>query len=56
MTPSGQSYSQLRHDPRVLLGPGPSNVHPRIFQAMTSPLLGYLDYEFLRQPCHQLCR
>ena len=47
MTPSGQSYSQLRHDPRVLLGPGPSNVHPRIFQAMTSPILGYLDPEFL---------
>ncbi len=37
----------MSHDPRVLLGPGPSNVHPRIFQAMISPILGYLDPEFL---------
>jgi alanine-glyoxylate transaminase/serine-glyoxylate transaminase/serine-pyruvate transaminase len=31
----------------VLLGPGPSNVHPRVFQAMISPILGYLDPVFL---------
>jgi len=32
------------HPPqRVLLGPGPSNVHPRILQAMMAPLLGHLD-------------
>ena len=47
MTPNGQSFGQLRHEPRVLLGPGPSNVHPRVFQAMTSPILGYADPEFL---------
>lgn len=38
---------QLKHQPRVLLGPGPSNLHPRVAQAMTSPILGYLDPEFL---------
>ena len=38
---------ELRHDPRVLLGPGPSNLHPRVFRAMASPTLGYLDPEFL---------
>ena len=37
----------MRHDARVLLGPGPSNLHPRVFRAMASPILGYLDPEFL---------
>ncbi len=42
-----RSFEQLRHEPRTLMGPGPSNVHPRVFQAMTSPILGYLDPDFL---------
>lgn len=33
---------------RLLLGPGPSLVHPRVLQAMTTPLLGHLDPVFLR--------
>ncbi len=37
----------MSHEPRVLLGPGPSNVHPRVFQAMISPILGYMDPDFL---------
>ena len=28
---------------RLLLGPGPSSVHPRVLQAMTLPVLGHLD-------------
>ena len=28
---------------RTLLGPGPSDVHPRVLKAMASPLVGYLD-------------
>lgn len=32
---------------RLLLGPGPSNVHPRVLQAMAQPLIGHLDPEFL---------
>ncbi len=32
---------------RLLLGPGPSNVHPRVLDAMSKPLLGHLDPEFL---------
>ena len=47
MTPNEQSFGQLRHEPRALLGPGPSNMHPRVLQAMTSPTLGYLDPDFL---------
>lgn len=33
---------------RVLLGPGPSGAHPRVLRAMTAPILGHLDPEFLR--------
>lgn len=32
---------------RLLLGPGPSNVHPRVLQAMATPLVGHLDQAFL---------
>lgn len=46
-TTNDGSTGELRHDARVLLGPGPSNLHPRVFRAMASPILGYLDPEFL---------
>jgi alanine-glyoxylate transaminase/serine-glyoxylate transaminase/serine-pyruvate transaminase len=32
---------------RLLLGPGPSPVHPRVLRALSAPLLGHLDPEFL---------
>jgi alanine-glyoxylate transaminase/serine-glyoxylate transaminase/serine-pyruvate transaminase len=32
---------------RLLLGPGPSNVHPRVLAAMSQPLVGHLDPVFL---------
>ena len=32
---------------RLLMGAGPSNVHPRVLQAMSSSLLGHLDPNFL---------
>lgn len=32
---------------RTLLGPGPSNVHPRVLQAMASPIVGHLDPYYL---------
>jgi len=32
---------------RVLMGPGPSNVPPRVLQAMSAPCVGYLDPYFL---------
>jgi alanine-glyoxylate transaminase/serine-glyoxylate transaminase/serine-pyruvate transaminase len=40
-------FQDLKPSPRILLGPGPSNVHPRVLRAMATPLLGYLDPEFL---------
>ncbi len=38
---------QLTPPHRLLLGPGPSMVHPRVLQAMSMPLIGHLDPEFL---------
>ena len=36
------------HPPiRVLLGPGPSNVHPRVLGALAQPLIGHLDPAFI---------
>ncbi|MFP6641213.1 MAG: alanine--glyoxylate aminotransferase family protein [Myxococcota bacterium] len=32
---------------RLLLGPGPSNAHPDVLQAMAQPLIGHLDPSFL---------
>ena len=32
---------------RILLGPGPSLVHPRVLRALATPLLGHLDPVFL---------
>src|SRR6516162_3651048 len=42
-----QQFSQLKPSPRVLLGPGPSDVHPRVLTAMATPLVGHLDPQFL---------
>jgi alanine-glyoxylate transaminase/serine-glyoxylate transaminase/serine-pyruvate transaminase len=32
---------------RLLLGPGPSEVHPRVLRAMSAPLIGHLDPAFV---------
>ena len=40
--------NELRPTPRLLLGPGPSTVHPRVLQAMTLPIVGHLDPEFFQ--------
>jgi len=33
---------------RILMGPGPSDAHPRVLNAMSKPLIGHLDPEFLQ--------
>lgn len=38
---------ELNLPSRLLLGPGPSMVHPRVLRAMAAPLVGHLDPEFL---------
>jgi alanine-glyoxylate transaminase/serine-glyoxylate transaminase/serine-pyruvate transaminase len=42
------SFPELQPSARVLLGPGPSNIHPRVMKAMMSPVVGHLDPDFIR--------
>ncbi|HEX4492926.1 MAG TPA: alanine--glyoxylate aminotransferase family protein [Acidimicrobiia bacterium] len=37
----------MAHSERLLLGPGPSNPFPEVIEALTRPVLGHLDPEFL---------
>ena len=30
------------------MGPGPLEIHPRVYQALTSPVIGYLDPDYLK--------
>ena len=39
--------TDLNPPTRILMGPGPSNVHPRVRRAMSAPLVGHLDPYFL---------
>ena len=39
--------SELNTSPRILMGPGPSNVHYRVYRAMMTPVIGYLDPQLL---------
>jgi len=41
-------YPGLENPSRILLGPGPSMVHPSVLNAMSLPLVGHLDPDFLR--------
>jgi hypothetical protein len=38
----------LSFTPRVLMGPGPSNVDARVLQAMALPTIGHLDPDFVK--------
>lgn len=42
------TVGELTPPVRILLGPGPSCVHPRVLKAMATPLVGHLDPEFIR--------
>lgn len=47
MAPVVTSPSVRDLEPRLLLGPGPSPVDPRILEAMSAPTVGHLDPGFL---------
>jgi alanine-glyoxylate transaminase / serine-glyoxylate transaminase / serine-pyruvate transaminase len=38
----------LQAPPRLLMGPGPSPVHPRVYEAMRQPIVGHLDPFFFQ--------
>ncbi|WP_247728519.1 pyridoxal-phosphate-dependent aminotransferase family protein [Halovivax limisalsi] len=52
MTPDAErteapSTTELSPPNRTLMGPGPSDVHPRVLRAMSTPLVGHLDPAFI---------
>jgi alanine-glyoxylate transaminase/serine-glyoxylate transaminase/serine-pyruvate transaminase len=50
MTPTtpGLRYDPFAPPPRLLMGPGPAGVDPRVLSAMSHTLMGHLDPVFLR--------
>ncbi|HLW69349.1 MAG TPA: alanine--glyoxylate aminotransferase family protein [Candidatus Binataceae bacterium] len=42
------SIPELNPAARILLGPGPSNIHPRVMKALLSPVVGHLDPDFVK--------
>ena len=40
--------------PRLLMGPGPANAHPRVLAAQTLPLLGHMHPPFMKVRRHSL--
>lgn len=48
MSRTNQVYSPLTVSDRILMGPGPSPVPPRVLSALSLPLYGHLDPEFIK--------
>ena len=42
-----RNIDEMKTSARILMGPGPSEVHSRVLRAMATPLIGHLDPEFL---------
>jgi len=40
--------NQIEAPLRKLMGPGPLDIHPRVYQALTTPIIGYLDPAYLK--------
>jgi len=47
LSPPPASRPDIDLPPRILLGPGPSMVPPRVLRAMTTPPVGHLDASYL---------
>ncbi len=45
--PANQTITSFRVPERALLGPGPSEIHPRVLTTMSMPAIGYLDPIFV---------
>ncbi|WP_435364202.1 pyridoxal-phosphate-dependent aminotransferase family protein [Haloarchaeobius sp. DYHT-AS-18] len=45
--PDAPDVGELTPPNRTLMGPGPSDVHPRVLRAMSTPLVGHLDPSFI---------
>ena len=45
---AAQTFRDLDPEPRLLMGPGPVDVYPRVLRAMSVPLQGQFDPQFTR--------
>ncbi|MFW5940020.1 MAG: alanine--glyoxylate aminotransferase family protein, partial [Halolamina sp.] len=45
--PNAPDVGELSPPNRTLMGPGPSDVNPRVLRAMSTPLVGHLDPSFV---------
>jgi alanine-glyoxylate transaminase/serine-glyoxylate transaminase/serine-pyruvate transaminase len=45
--PTASTLSPLHPPKRYLFGPGPSMVHPRVYEALAKPIVGHLDPYFI---------
>src|SRR5207249_8572992 len=43
-----QTFPAFQPPPRLLMGPGPSNVAPSVLDAMAKPVVGHLDPVFVK--------
>ena len=43
---ANETFEELNPPPRLIMGPGPVNVDPRVLNAMSMPLLGQFDPAF----------
>lgn len=41
-------FNQFEPPERILMGPGPSNINPRVLNALSKPIIGHLDPEFIK--------
>ena len=48
MSPASDFIGELNPPIRVLLGPGPSDMHPRVLAALAKPTVGHLDPYYLK--------
>lgn len=45
--PAGIAFAALQPPRRYLFGPGPTMVHPRVYEAIAKPIVGHLDPYFI---------
>src|SRR5439155_3154286 len=43
-----KTFDAFQPPPRLLMGPGPSNVAPSVLEALSRPLVGHLDPTFVK--------
>jgi alanine-glyoxylate transaminase / serine-glyoxylate transaminase / serine-pyruvate transaminase len=46
--PTALQFPALQPPRRYLFGPGPSMVHPRVYEALSKPIVGHLDAYFIQ--------